>query len=242
MLLEFAILESTIVRIQMLRRSNAMERERYAQSKVKILETAQDMRENIVELKVQLQEAQKTRDLRKEYDALTEKIYSNRMLRSRDDQRVQLDKLTSEIEDLKEEAEEHKRTWTERKEHFVRIVEEGKRMVELIKGVKDEPENKDEDMDVDEAEGEGTKAMPSNINSPMPVEDAPEGALLTATTSLQVPSQSRLGSRAASPSKVDQDKDMEMGEVPASPAPSNLSSEMEEGEAEDDDMEGVEGT
>ena len=99
-MLDFAALESTFIRIQFLKDSNEKERQRYAAEKVKILETAQAVRDNTAELRVQLDEAQKTLALRKEYDQLAEKITNNRMLKSRDEQRANLEKLNAEIADL----------------------------------------------------------------------------------------------------------------------------------------------
>ena len=57
MLLDFAALESTMVRIQLLQRSNERERERYSAEKLKILETAEAIKNNTTELRHQLEQA-----------------------------------------------------------------------------------------------------------------------------------------------------------------------------------------
>ncbi|KAF1809431.1 hypothetical protein P152DRAFT_423085, partial [Eremomyces bilateralis CBS 781.70] len=153
--LDFEALEDNMVRMQLLRTSNSRERERYATEKLKILDTAQAVRENTADLRNQLDEARKTLALRKEYDALTEKIHTNRMLRPRDDQQAQLAKLRAEIGELRGESAEYARTWTERRAQFMRIVGEGKTMLGLIRDEKEEAERKEGMMGGEEEEGEG---------------------------------------------------------------------------------------
>lgn len=142
-LLDFAAFESSIVRIQFLLTSNIKERERYATEKLKIQATAQAVRENTAELRVQLEEAQKTLALRKEYDALAEKITSNRLLRPRAEQHVNLEKLNDEIAELKRESEEYAQTWSERREQFGKIIEEGMQLRRLIRDEKEEVERRE---------------------------------------------------------------------------------------------------
>ncbi|KAF2773631.1 hypothetical protein EJ03DRAFT_323576, partial [Teratosphaeria nubilosa] len=67
-LLRFAALESSLHRIHHLHLSNARERARYATEKTKILETAQAVRANTLELRGQLASAQEILRLRKGYD------------------------------------------------------------------------------------------------------------------------------------------------------------------------------
>ncbi|KAL8719199.1 MAG: hypothetical protein Q9181_008089, partial [Wetmoreana brouardii] len=124
-LLDFAAFESSIIRIQFLLTSNIKERERYAAEKLKIQATAQAVRDNTADLRVQLEEAQETLALRKEYDELAEKITSNRLLRPRAEQHMNLEKLNEEIAELKRESAEYAQTWTERREQFGKIIEEG---------------------------------------------------------------------------------------------------------------------
>jgi len=100
MLLDFALFDSTMVRIQLLRNSNEKERARYATEKSKIMETSDSVRLNITQLRQELEEEQRKLALRKQYDELTEKITSNRMLRPREDQEAQLEKLEKEIAQL----------------------------------------------------------------------------------------------------------------------------------------------
>lgn len=249
LLLELASLEGSMVRIQQLRRANLLERERYRASKLKILEKSQETRNNIAELRLQLQEAQSTLAQRKHYDELTEKITSNRMLRPREDQAAQADKLRAEIEELERESQEYKKTWAERREQFGRIVDEGRQMLRLIKDEKEEAERKEGMGDNDSREGSPTRdGVPTPSfggSTPLPEHgeggagaggSGPTDRLLPPSFRLGSPSRTNAsGSRAASPSKAMQDdvKDVEMADTPA--AHTNATSDMEEGEAEEDE-------
>jgi hypothetical protein len=144
-LLDFAALESSITRIQLIQSSNARERERYAAEKAKILATAQAVRENTLLLREQLAEAQKVLELRKGYDALASKILEDKKLKSRDECRADITALEKEIEELEQEGGEVEGLWDGRREAFERIVREGEVMRRVIKGIK-EPE---------QGEGEG---------------------------------------------------------------------------------------
>ena len=101
------------------------------------------MKENTAELRVQLEEARKTLALRKTYDELAEKITSNRLLRPREDQHANLEKLNAEIADLERESRDYARTWSERREQFGRIVEEGMQLRRLIRDEKEEVERRE---------------------------------------------------------------------------------------------------
>ena len=142
-LLDFAAFESSIIRIQFLLTSNIKERERYAAEKVKIQATAQAVRENTTDLRTQLEEAQRTLALRKEYDELAEKITSNRLLRPREDQHANLAKLQAEIAELERESHEYAETWAERRQQFGRIIDEGMQLRKLIRDEKEEVERKE---------------------------------------------------------------------------------------------------
>lgn len=170
--LDFAAFESSIARIQFLLKNNEKERERYAAEKLRIQSTAQDVRDNTVDLRVQLEAAQNTLNLRKTYDNLTEKITSNRLLRPREDQRSNLEKLQVEILELEKESKEYAKTWSERREQFGRIVEEGMQLRRLIRDEKEEVERRE---GMQEGDGEGgdedessTKGRVSGVNSPRP--------------------------------------------------------------------------
>jgi hypothetical protein len=152
-LLDFAAFESSIARIQFLRNSNEREREKYAAEKLKILEAAQNVRENTVVLRTQLDEARQTLNQRKKFDELAEKITSNRLLRPREDQEANLRKLEEECRELERESETYAETWKERREQFGRIVEEGMQLRRLIRDEKEEVERR-EGMDGGEEDGE----------------------------------------------------------------------------------------
>lgn len=164
-LLDFANLESSIVRIQLILSSNERERERYAAEKAKILETAQAVRENTLELRSHLQEAQQVLERRKGYDEMAIKILDDRKLKSRDEARADIEKLEKEIEDLKQESADYEGTWLSRREQFDAVVREGEAMVRQIKGIKDEPEPEKDD-NMDDAE-DGTKEETSGRNTPI---------------------------------------------------------------------------
>lgn len=169
MLLDFAAFESSIVRIQFLLTSNARERERYAAEKLKIQATAQAVRENTTELRVQLEEVQRTLALRKTYDELAEKITNNRLLRPREDQHANLEKLNAEIADLERESRDYAQTWSERRQQFGRIIEEGMQLRRLIRDEKEEVERREgmeEREDGEDGEAVSQRGRSSGVGTP----------------------------------------------------------------------------
>ncbi|PMD60588.1 uncharacterized protein K444DRAFT_642872 [Hyaloscypha bicolor E] len=152
-LLDFAAFDSSIARIQFLRNSNERERERYKADKQRILETAQDVKDNTALLRIQLEDSKKTLEQRKKFDELTEKIYANKMLRPREDQEAQLQKLEEDCRELERESQAYGETWKERREQFGRIVEEGMQLRRLIRDEKEEVERR-EGMDGGDEDGE----------------------------------------------------------------------------------------
>ena len=168
-LLDFAAFDSSIVRMQLLLTSNAKERERYAAEKLRIQATAQEVRENTAELRVQLEEAQTTLALRKTYDELADKITSNRLLRPRAEQQASLEKLHTEIAELERESKDYARTWAERRQQFDRIVEEGMQMRRLISDEKEEVERREgmeEREDAEDGEAGSLRGRSSGIATP----------------------------------------------------------------------------
>jgi hypothetical protein len=162
-LLDFAALESSITRIQLIQSSNARERERYAAEKAKILATAQAVRENTLLLREQLAEAQKVLELRKGYDALASKILEDKKLKSRDECRADITTLEKEIEELEQEGVEVEGLWSGRREAFERIVREGEVMRRVIKGIKEPEQGEDDAMD----DGDGEKDDGSRMGTPV---------------------------------------------------------------------------
>lgn len=225
-LLDFAALESSLVRIQLIHTSNEKERDRFAAEKAKILSTAQAVRENTLKLRTQLAEAQKVLKLRKGYDSLASKILDDQKLKSRDETRSEIMKLEKEIEDLEEESAEYEGTWVSRREQFDRLIAEGQAMLRLIKGIKDESEeaDKDEEMDDDEGTKEHASRLdsegpddrtprPAELGDATPLPDHGEGGASTpANKSLDVDDLPRTGSRIVSPlsrpTETDDDVDM----------------------------------
>ncbi|KAL4933589.1 uncharacterized protein BDV17DRAFT_112507 [Aspergillus undulatus] len=171
--LDFAAFEGSIARIQFLLTSNEKERERYVAEKERILSTMQAVRDNTAELRVHLEEAQRILVLRKGYDEQTEKITNNRLLKPREDQQANLQKLQAEIADLENESKEYAKTWAERREQFGRIVEEGMQLRRLIRDEKEEVERREgmqEDEDGDDEDG--SKGKQSGANTPQPDHDS----------------------------------------------------------------------
>lgn len=241
-MLDFANLESTFIRIEFLKKSNEKERERYATEKDNILETAQAIRNNTSELRVQLSDAQRTLALRKEYDALANKITSSRNLKPREEQHASIEKLNAEIADLEQEGQDYAQTWVERKEQFDKIMAEGRQMLRVIRGEKDESEKEEAMEDVDDQEGslskgdntpraevEGATPLPSGQDEgSTPSEQAQRmNKDLGHEAMLGVPS--REASAAPTPAK-----DVDIMEAVPTPAPL---SELEEGEAAEDSPE-----
>ncbi|KAI5290040.1 hypothetical protein KEM54_002586 [Ascosphaera aggregata] len=150
--LDFAAFHGSLARIQLLLTSNEKERMRYAEEKSRIEQTAQAVKENSAELRIQLAEAQKALALRKTYDVLAEKITSNRLLRPRDHQKIRLENLNAEITKLEQEREEYAKTWAERREQFGRIVEEGMQLRRLIRDEKEEVERREGMQDAEDNE------------------------------------------------------------------------------------------
>lgn len=236
-LLDFAYLESSIIRIQLSLSSNQRERERYAAEKAKILETAQAVRDNTVELRTHLVEAQEALERRKGYDVMAAKILDDKKLRSRDEAKAEIDKLEKEIEDLQHENAEYEGTWLERREQFSKIVQEGEAMIRQIKGIKDDPEEQrdDEEME-DEQEDDDDSDRNTPARSPQPVdaggatpmadsveagEDSTEGTPARLTNKfLEVDDSTRAGSRASSPlsQPAQMPDDIDMDETPQAEA------------------------
>ena len=164
-LLDFAAFESSIIRIQLLLTSNAQEREGYAQKKLKIEAASQAVRDNTVQLRSQLADAQSMLALRKEYDELAEKITSNRLLRPRDEQHANLEKLNLEISELQRESQEYAELWNRRRQQFDKIVDQTTEMQRQIKDEKEEVERR-EGMEEREDAEEDQGTTPSGVETP----------------------------------------------------------------------------
>lgn len=235
--LDFAAFESSIARIQFLLTSNEKERERYAAEKLRIQSTAQDVRDNTTELRGQLEVAQNTLALRKTYDDLTEKITGNRLLRPREDQQANLEKLQAEILDLEKESKEYAKTWSERREQFGRIVEEGMQLRRLIRDEKEEVERREgmqEGDGGDTGEGDETDATSrgrvSAVNSPRPDSDGHTGDETGSLGRLQVEKLHADTSGAASPLRQSISISEEKPEDDINMADEGEVDELEEGE------------
>ncbi|RMZ91471.1 hypothetical protein DV736_g1309, partial [Chaetothyriales sp. CBS 134916] len=148
LLFDFASFTSTISRFQLLRGANEKERERYANEKLRIEATAEDMRQAIGELRVKLDQAQETLKIRKEYDVIAEKI-TKASLKPREEQNVGIEKLRNEIEELERESGELSQTWQSRREQLARVTNEGQRLRRQIRNEK-EPEEIEAEKEAEE--------------------------------------------------------------------------------------------
>lgn len=171
-LLDFASYESNILRTQFLLGSNEQERQRYAAEKERILETAQRVRENNIQLQAQLDEAQKTLALRKTYDDQATKIVDDPTLKSRDEQQLNIQKLQEEIAELERESDDYANTWVERREQFNKIFDAGEDLLRLIRDEKEEAERKEGMDEIDPVEGGTPRAYTSGAGTPKASGDA----------------------------------------------------------------------
>jgi len=226
-MLDFGALESSMVRIQLLHNSNVRERRRYADEKVKIVGSAEAIKNNTAELRAQLEEARSTMKLRKTYDALAETILKNQTLKSRDDQEEFMRKTNAEIAEEDRKSREYEERWAKRHEQFNRIIEECNALQNLIKEEKEEAARKQgmeggDDEDAGQTSTPDTPAPDTRDATPM-LNDDGEGLK-------PLPAGSKVASRAPSPGRNDFN-DISIGEAVATPATHSSLEEGEEGEA-----------
>jgi hypothetical protein len=184
-LYQFTAFESSIARLQFLRAANDRERERYAKEKLDIEATAEAVRLDTANLRVQLDDAQKTLAIRKTYDVLADKITKNAGLKPRDEQHVSIEKLKAEIEELQRESLELSETWVGRREQMGKVVDEAARLRRQIRNEK-EPEEVEAEKRAQEmlAVEDRERELGSHVGTPRPEDDAPTpgGAISRAMT------------------------------------------------------------
>lgn len=233
--LDFAAFDSSIARIQFLLTSNERERERYAAEKVKILEASHAVRASTTQLHEHLTGARRTLELRKGWDDLSEKITGNRMLRPREDQQANLERLQAEIAELERESQDYAQTWAERREQFGRIIKEGMELRRLIRDEKEEVERREGMEDREEGE-EGEVGTPTPAGSMVAASPLPPDAGGATPMDLGTVHLGRGPSATASPSagylRSIPDASSVRGQTPHF--------EMPRQERDDDDDEGVE--
>ncbi|KAI1150193.1 Tho complex subunit 7-domain-containing protein [Nemania diffusa] len=173
--LDFAAFDSAIARLQFLATANAAEREHYTSARLRILNTMESVREGNAQLRARLDDARATLAQRRKFDELADRITSNRMLRTRAEQHVNLAKLAEECEELRRESEAYGDTWRDRRAQFERLVDEGRRLRALIRDEKEEVERR-EGMDSDAEDGEAAptpgKGIASGNATPRPENNA----------------------------------------------------------------------
>ncbi|KAI9890638.1 MAG: hypothetical protein M1814_003707 [Vezdaea aestivalis] len=150
--LDFAAFDANIVRMQLLYNANEAERDRYAAEKVRILEAAQQVRDESKLLHARLLAAQQKLAVRKGWDEQAEKITSRAMLKPREDQKLNIEKLKEEIRSLEDEGKDYTTTWGERREQFDKIVKEGLELRRQIRDEKEEVERREGMEGPDESE------------------------------------------------------------------------------------------
>jgi hypothetical protein len=172
--LDFAAFDSSIARLQFLLNANARERERYKVDQQRIQEESQTVTANNTQLRDQLEVARATLAQRKKFDELAEKITSNRLLRPREDQLANLQKLEEECRELEKESEVYRETWKERREQFARIMAEGELLRRQIRDEKEEVDRREGMNEDGEEDGEASRGgqtprqIPSGNATPHP--------------------------------------------------------------------------
>jgi hypothetical protein len=164
------LLDYTILRFELTSESNNAERERYAREKIAITDKQEHVKKEIERLRVDLEVAKQNLAVRKTYDELTEKITNSKMLKPRDEQAIAHAKLDEEISELEHEVQTAKDTWNERRVQFLRIEEEAREMLRMIKDEKEEAERKEgmmKDRD-DEADSSSARGDVSRMGTPRP--------------------------------------------------------------------------
>lgn len=220
-MLDFASLESTMVRIQLLQNSNEQERQRYAKEKIHILETQEAIKANTTELRTQLEAARATMEKRKRWDEMADKIHGNMMLKSREDQTQMQDKLNAEIAEQEQEMEEYARLIAARKAQMGVIGVGVKGMMALLHPEEQEPESQEG------TEGAETRNGTSQVGTPR--EGSRSGTPMV-EDGLKVRPGSRGDSRAVS---IAPSQDVEMADTVQTPGGVESSNgEIEEGEME----------
>ncbi|UNI14865.1 hypothetical protein JDV02_001450 [Purpureocillium takamizusanense] len=175
---DFAAFDSSIARFQFLHDANQRERERYEADQQQILAECQEVRGSNGQLREQLEAARATLAQRKKFDELADKITSNRLLRPREDQRVNLAKLEDECRDLERESETYSTTWRERRDQFNKIMEEGMMLRRQIRDEKEEVDRREgmneggeEDAEPDKEDKEGQTPKNASSDHPTPRPD-----------------------------------------------------------------------
>lgn len=186
--LDFATFDSSLVRLQFLSDANERERERYREDQERIANESQSAREANAQLRTHLEGARATLAQRKRFDAMADSITSNRLLRPRDEQLVNLARLEDECRQLELESQAYSVTWRERRDQFNRIMEEG---TLLRRQIRDEKEEVDRREGMDEADADaataaaaaaGSAAHPGAGLTPRPDSPAPGPPAIVETT------------------------------------------------------------
>ena len=152
--LDFTVFTAALTRIQLQLNTNARERARYAAEKSAITERAGEARNQLVELRAQLEHSQREKTHRLEYDAIAAGILSIKTLRARDEQYANIDRLNAEIRELERERDDYSHVWAARRGQFEEIVKQLEVMSAQIKEDKEEQDRR-EGMSEGEAEEEG---------------------------------------------------------------------------------------
>lgn len=155
-----------MVRAQLVINSNHRERSRYAEEKIRIQNTAHGVKDRNSTLHEDLIEAQNLLEVRKGYDKLSEKITDNTALRPRDEQQASIARLNAEIAELEAESQEYARTWSERREQFGKLVDEGEQLLRLIRDEKEEAERKEDMEDMAEEKESSRSGTPAGGVTP----------------------------------------------------------------------------
>ncbi|PNY20663.1 THO complex subunit mft1 [Tolypocladium capitatum] len=172
--LDFAAFDSSIARFQFLHDANRRERDRYMTDQRRILAECQAVRASNAALRERLDAARATLAQRQKFDELADKITSNRLLRPREDQVVNLAKLEEECRELERESQTYSETWKERRDQFNRIMEEGMMLRRLIRDEKEEVDRREGMNEGGEDDADGDKEGQTPRNAPSDGDSQPK--------------------------------------------------------------------
>ena len=141
--MELQAYKAYIRRTQFLLNQNEEERKRYEDKKKTLTDKISEIRKANEALRERLAAAQQKRETREKYDKLAETITSKPHLKPREEQRATNEKLQAEIDELDHEHTEYTRVWSDRREQFSRIVDQGQQLLRSIKDEKEEAERKE---------------------------------------------------------------------------------------------------
>ncbi|KAL0636154.1 hypothetical protein Q9L58_004828 [Maublancomyces gigas] len=258
--LDFKFFEGVVARIQLLKDTNRREVERYDKEKGDILETASTARSTLIALRESLTLSQQEKENKLIYDVIATDILSNRALKPRAEQHVNLDRLNKEIADLEAEREEYRTVWAARRAQFGQIVDQLEKMWAQIKEDKDEQDRREGMSEEEEGEevenparsttpflpsssGATPKPAQSHLDTTVPMDAATPGVstpipVITHTSpeqEMEEGEEAEVEEGEAQEGEQEDGADMEIVDAQVTRKQSGKEEEREEGEEEEGD-------